>query len=154
MVWFGKNFFKFVGTLLNLIKLLSTKTYSSARVRFQAEFKTNDSIKGILLVENHSRKQPLWKLIQDINLNLTSLKGSKRIKNNFILFRPEREAVDINFGNWGSGLVILALHGLQKSFWNMYRSIYMNSHILQHWTNFLCSGFWFLDCFCWISGPI
>ena len=59
MVWFGKNFFKFVGTLLNLIKLLSTKTYSSARVRFQAEFKTNDSIKGILLVENHSRKQPL-----------------------------------------------------------------------------------------------
>ena len=33
MVRLGKNFIEFVGALLNLIKLLSTKTSNSARVR-------------------------------------------------------------------------------------------------------------------------
>ena len=33
MVWFGKNSIKFIGALLNIVKLSSTKTCSSARVR-------------------------------------------------------------------------------------------------------------------------
>ena len=33
MIWFGKSFIKFCKSFINLIKLVSTRTCSSARVR-------------------------------------------------------------------------------------------------------------------------
>ena len=35
MIWFGKSFIKFCKSFINLIKLVSTRTCSSARVRQQ-----------------------------------------------------------------------------------------------------------------------
>ena len=39
MIWFDKSFIKFCRSFINLIKLLSTKTCSSARVRAQSNHK-------------------------------------------------------------------------------------------------------------------
>ena len=43
MIWFGKSFIKFCKSFINLIKLVSTRTCSSARVRgSQASVKYRD----------------------------------------------------------------------------------------------------------------
>ena len=36
MIWFGKSFIKFCKSFINLIKLVSTRTCSSARVRMES----------------------------------------------------------------------------------------------------------------------
>ena len=40
MIWFGKSFIKFCKSFTNLIKLVSTRTCSSARVRPPVNFST------------------------------------------------------------------------------------------------------------------
>ena len=42
MIWFGKSFIKFCKSFINLIKLVSTRTCSSARVRAQQEQEPRD----------------------------------------------------------------------------------------------------------------
>ena len=54
MIWFGKSFIKFCKSFINLIKLVSTLTFCSARVRIQAEqkFQSNLQRKQILDIFN------------------------------------------------------------------------------------------------------
>ena len=40
MIWFGKSFIKFCKSFINLMKLVSTQTSSSARVRVQIQHMT------------------------------------------------------------------------------------------------------------------
>ena len=42
MIWFGKSFIKFGKSFINLIKLISTRTCTSARVRSKRDFSTRN----------------------------------------------------------------------------------------------------------------
>ena len=48
MIWFGKSFIKFCKSFINLIKLVSTRTCSSARVRNDLDSQSDgyESVEG------------------------------------------------------------------------------------------------------------